>query len=398
MSQEDLFLESHNLGISKYKKVNALLVNLYLFQYGLLLSLSGYFESKILIIVFTLLILLYILFSGRIQVTRNLVLLFLLPLCMIIFKMPFEYPIFHDGINISKDILLSFLTIGISGIIIGSLYFNSSDFIEQGYKVAWLNFVLIAYLPFTKYYSVTNIVNYMSFGYAMLPTVLFSFMVFVAGRHKRASITLFVFSFLEMLIFGARGALFTLLVFCLFYFLFVSKMSYHKKVLVTFLAVILIFLLPKILLVLIDVLNQYSISSYSISKFSRLLEQESLQEISSGRDALYMAAYDRILQHPIFGSPFNACYVDTGMDYYHNIILDIIVTYGIVFFLVLSVAFFVKLFSLFKFEDINTKLVLLFIVSVPLGRLLLSSNFWGRPEFWVMLSVLVNFRTHPKRV
>ena len=200
---------------------------------------------------------------------------------------------------------------------------------------------------------------------------------------KKLAIILFLLSFLELLIFGARGAMFSVVIFCVLYLFFVSKLK--MKVIFSFLIFVIYFGLKYVLTFIIKFLAKYKIESYAITKYLNVLNGNSFSSTTSGRDIIYETALSRMNESFLFGSPFNTCYIDTGSTYYHNILLDILVNFG-VFVLVFFLLFmFLQFYRIGKTKNKELKLVFSVLFSISIGRLILSSSLWQRPEFWLFM-------------
>ena len=195
-----------------------------------------------------------------------------------------------------------------------------------------------------------------------------------------------------MIIFGARGALFTFVLYFLFSFLFLSRVKLVWKLVLSLGAFVGVLAMPYLLTQLITILDQYGVSSYSVSKYSELLKGANFIDTSSGRNFLYEYACKRIFDHPFLGNPFNSCYVDTGGDfyYYHNVFLDLLVNYGTLVTGVLLLLLVYVVRSIFKRGTLTEKYIIAILLIVPFGRLVVSSSFWLRPEFWLFLSYSIN--------
>ncbi|MFC4665664.1 hypothetical protein [Falsiporphyromonas endometrii] len=210
------------------EKRKALLVNLFLFIYGLAIPFSLLVSVQIVIAVFTAIILIYCFFKQYIRMNIPTLTWLIIPAVFIVLKMPFEYDTLDMEGNIAKEHLISFLTIGLSGILIGSMSFNYKSFIKYGYKIAWINFIFLFFFPFTTFYG--SSINYMRFGYALLPSVIFSFVCLSPPYKKKGAFLLFISSIIELLIFGARGATASAIIFILIYIYFSYNISILKKV------------------------------------------------------------------------------------------------------------------------------------------------------------------------
>ena len=311
----------------KTYRLNSLIIILYFYQYGLLIPFNILAKGQYPIMIFSLFLVLYA-FTKNTRVNLNTIILFIVPFLLLFVKLPFEGT--NSDINVANEFLISYLTIGLSGIFLGSLNFSLDDFLYYGYKIAWVNFFTLFLIPLLSLYG--SEVNYMRFGYALLPSIIFSFIYIL--KMKKLAIILFLLSFLELLIFGARGAMFSVVIFCVLYLFFVSKLK--MKVIFSFLIFVIYFGLKYVLTFIIKFLAKYKIESYAITKYLNVLNGNSFSSTTSGRDIIYETALSRMNESFLFGSPFNTCYIDTGSTYYHNILLDILVNFGVfvlVFFL-----------------------------------------------------------------
>ena len=106
---------------------------------------------------------------------------------------------------------------------------------------------------------------------------------------KKLAIILFLLSFLELLIFGARGAMFSVVIFCVLYLFFVSKLK--MKVIFSFLIFVIYFGLKYVLTFIIKFLAKYKIESYAITKYLNVLNGNSFSSTTSGRDIIYETSY-----------------------------------------------------------------------------------------------------------
>lgn len=380
---------SEQENISRRQRGNALIVLLYIFQQGLLLPLSPFISLDIALIVCTTLITGYALVTRRVVITSGTIILFFTPLILLLFKIPFENAL--DGTNFSLRFLIAFLTIGLSGILIGTIPFLDEDFLNIGLKVSWINLLLICWIPISSRYGIEDgQINYMRFGYAILPSILFSFWHTINGKKVISSSLLCLGALLECLIFGARGATLVAIAVGILYFLFISKQNFLQKTLAIIGIGTLVFFLLQVMTFLPEVLKSFGIDSYAISKYTSLIEGGSLDETSSGRSSIYTKAWERFLSSPIVGSPLNSCFVDTGFEYYHNIFLDLLVNFGVFIFLFFLLYLGNRFVLIHNMKDKKQSFIFLTLLLLPLGRLLLSSSLWLRPEFWLFMSYSAN--------
>lgn len=385
---------------SRQEKRATRLFVLFLFQFGLLLPFTPFLAHSILISAFTVVLTMYALVYGLFRISRSTIFLFCIPLFLLLIKLPFEYSVIGEGSDVGLQFLVGFLTIGVAGILFGTVRCSVSYFFKVANKVAWINFLLIGFIPFTSLYGESDLsINYMKYGYAILPIVLVAYTNIIRGHTSIAEWGLFLCSLLSMIVFGARGAQLTFVLFFLVSFLFLSRVRFIWKLLISVVILIGVFALPYLLTQLISILDQYGVSSYPIAKYKELLSGTDFIDTSSGRNFLYEYAYLRILEHPLLGNPYNSCYVDTGGDYYyyHNVFLDLLVNYG-VFITGVGIALLLYvLWSIFTRGTLEEKHLIIILFIIPFGRLMVSSSFWLRPEFWLFLSYSINTLTLQQR-
>lgn len=340
----------------------------------------------------TLLLLLIGLVSRSLHFRTNLFILVFVPLILLLVKIPFEYPVSNSSGEIAINSLFAFITIGLSGILLGTIKIDADKFIRYGYIWSWIVFFLIGAVPFTSMFtSREGGIDYMRFGYAMLPVSMFSFVILNTSTKKIVPFTLLVLSFTEMMIFGARGALLSFFIYVFISFFAITKEKKGLKVSLIAISGLLIALLPYIILGIESILKKHHIFSYALVKYSRIFET-GFESSMSGRDILYKSAINRIIESPIFGSPLNSVFVDFGRGYYHNFMLEIAVGFGIPIALFLIGYLVLTSINALRHESQISKYVFFLLMTIPIGRLLVSSSIWYRPEFWFFISYSLNYR------
>lgn len=369
-----------------YNVINPILVIAYLLQYGLMTPFIILTGSQLPIALFTLLLLGCAYFYNRKIIDRFAFNLIFILSGFILLK-GILLPVIMGDV-ISNEIVIGFFTIGISGILIGRLMFNFNCFIKYIIPFSWINFFMVCWIPVWSFDSV----NYMRFGYALLPTILGLSISYAGSKHKVLNLLTIIISTLEVIVFGARGATFCL---ALFVILFIIMKRYYY-----FLVAICCFLLLCACSGIFQNILQYFYlhigdDSYAIMKMMKFFEGD-LDSFSSGRLDVYNIALESIAENPVFGSPFNDVVAKTGFSYYHNFMLDIATTFGIPFLLSFCIFLVYSFFRMNSFCGENYKLIYIILFSLAFGRMFFSSVFWLRPEFWVFISFCANTRIMSK--
>ncbi|MDR6878341.1 hypothetical protein J2X61_000082 [Bacillus sp. 3255] len=373
---------SESLKRKKIIDINSMLCILYFFQFGLLLPLSKFVGLQSIILIFTVLIIIVLVKNnwGE-KINLSMFFLIIIPILIIGIKY-FLYPNNNEN---AIQILMYFVTIGISGIVIGSYPISLEKFLDFGYKIGVLNFFLLFLDPFFGFYEI----NYMRFGYALLPSVLFIFVKVYKNKRMRGKILpliFFLISLFEIFLFGARGCFIATMFFVAIYLMIVDKKHYLLKGLLISLGFVMWIYLYQVLIFIANLISSLGFSSYSISKYIRAFE-EGIAGTSSGRAELYALAIENIKESPLIGNQFTSSNSESSFEYYHNIFLQIGSEFGVVVLAFFAVFILFSLIKSLLFSNLNKKIVYMIMFSVVFGRLMFSSDYWQRPEFWLFMGI-----------
>ena len=218
----------------------------------------------------------------------------------------------------------------------------------------------------------------MSTGYTLTPIVLLLLVGYFVNHHK-VFLILSIILGLEVILFTSRGCGLSIIL-CFIIFIILKNREKKKTPLHTFFTiVVLIILLLSALIIAESIIVRNEVLLYSNSAFiSRLIYGGAFE--SSGRDLIWGSALGLIKDNLFFG-------VGVGVDrvllsnvpqymYSHNIVLEILLNYGLVLglvFIVSYVAFICKATLLIKS---NTYLFLVFaFVCAYLVRLIFSGSY-----------------------
>ena len=297
---------------------------LYIFQFGLLQPLASVAGSQLVVVGFTLVLLIVMVANNRFRLKTYVYHAFILITVYVLMCTLAN----SSSISLVLSSYLEFLAKGFSGFVFGSLDVDSSTLFNAFFKVAIVNFTILVFKPL----GLMSGVNYMRFGYAMVPSaIMFWYGVFRFDKFRLLSWFLALFTTGLTIIYGSRGALVVLM---LFFSLTITKsdaVSKQVKVLlvISCLAVIFLFLEQSLLLRLLDFLNySLGIRAYALSKF-RMMIVQGIAESSSGRDVLYGILWESFLKNPVFGNGIFYSSITYGFTP-HNIFIQILVESGII--------------------------------------------------------------------
>jgi O-antigen ligase len=376
------------------EKLNAYIMAMYIFQFGFLQPLASIINSQIPIAGFSLLLLFLMLINNRFKIKRY-VYIFLSIISLYFLFSAFFLSSFT--INILKT-YGEFLLKGSSAFVIASMPTKGKDLYDAFLKLAIINFISIALFPFVSF---LDSMNYMRFGYAMLPSIImFLYASYDSGFKNLFWNCLLIISLLLTVFYGSRGPIVALILFLLLILFFTNKICLLKKTLLTLFSGITAYFVVSFNIV-IKVLDYFyyelGIRTYSLVKL-RIMMIDGLAKSSSGRDVIYTTIIELIKNKPIIGYGIGTAQIYTDFTA-HNIILQILLESGIIGLLVWLLLWSVGIYKYIKISKLNETgyyRIITLLIAVSIGRLLISSDMWLRPEYWFVFSLIWGIKLNGK--
>lgn len=294
-----------------------------------------------------------------------------------------------DNREIILPLSIEFLLKCFSLFVIASFPFKSNELKKYFVIFSFINFILLTMIVVFGW--IENI-EYMRFGYAMLPTTLVSIYAF-RNHYKIFNSLVGLSSFILILIYGSRGPVLGVLIFILIILISDKKLKIYQKILsifVLFIGYLYMFVFNGFMKILDFTYYNINLQTYSISKLQVMIN-DGFAESSSGRDFLYEQFIEQIIREPIFGSGIGITHTLWDITS-HNLFLQILLEFGVIgmlFFLLFAMTMFFLL-RIIRKTDNELYLLLTIIFAVSFGRLLVSSDMWGRQEFWLFISLTIN--------
>lgn len=236
-----------------------------------------------------------------------------------------------------------------------------------------------------------------AFMVPVIATIVYLFTYYRTDcKWPKMFITILVFInsifFLKLFLFGSRGPL--LAIFLTIVFLFSTKYSKCKKgviinkkrVIVTITIFLLIVLSIDIFFDMIfSIMEKIGISSTALKKMVRLASEGNL---SNGRNDLQILAFEGFWRNMLFGNGLDRFDANTGLDYPHNFVMQILYDGGLFLFCVLLIPIITKTLLNYKKCSYNQYVVqtFLFFSSVPYA--FLSQDLWENAVFWLFVGSL----------
>ena len=303
-----------------------------------------------------------------------------------------------DGTEL--NVILNFMFISIPPLVIFSYRFDSNAFMETCYNLSFVNFFLLVFLPLLDKKTA-----YMRFGYGIILTVIFSYLLVFRGTEhvgkmpmknghewrRLINLGILIVSSIELVLFGCRGSLAVFLVFVAIDVLMIYRKHTVRNFLLILAGFIAYFNMENIVGLLVQLTAHYGIYSYTIRKFQYQMAT-GLEEASSGRGKLYQEAINIIRENPLIG--IRMINYEDGTKYVHNLFLQVGRDMGVIV-MILSIIFVLYcLYILYaKGLEVEKKTIIAVIFCVSVGRLMVSSLLWSRPEFWILMCIVLNYKT-----
>lgn len=211
-----------------------------------------------------------------------------------------------------------------------------------------------------------------------------SLLLFFSTINLKKSFYNYIFLFLScflLLSTAARGAIiFTTLtlLFTIIYRKFEFKINYWYVVSIVFLAGITNYVAS------LFFKNNFEGDNILLYRISHVASEDS----NITRLKIVKDAFNQFLEHPFFGSHF---LVIKSKMYAHNIILDSLISVGLIGSLLL-----IPIFFLF-FKQLMNKSLHLFLATLGIFyflNILTSGAFYNSPEFWIIFVLIINYKTN----
>ena len=193
---------------------------------------------------------------------------------------------------------------------------------------------------------------------------------------------------------GTRGAMLLLMLFIAI--CYVLRACAERKILNWLLLIVIAMCVAcfyeTILRLLHDLLLQLGFSTRILDRF---LEGTLL--ISQSRNQNYDIVNKLITSGPLWGSGLYADRVAIG-TYTHNIILEILLNYGILFgsvLIVVIVFFYIRSVVNARFE--NERMFIIVLILSTTGKLMMSKSYLEDPMFWLTIGYCVSIQGHRRK-
>ena len=286
-----------------------------------------------------------------------------------------------------------------------TLHFYFEEFVLFAVPLLIVFLIDIDLKKFLKTFLVYNIINiilylltlvlnkdilqteYMTFGFYAISSNIYIMLYFYYNKNRK----MFILSILLIPIVcinGNRSVLLIVSTAIVLMLLYNFKGPIKKTLIISVFILLIIFIKPIMLFVLDELTGTFDISNnYSVRNIYRILESDSLEETLGGRYEIYMEGLQEINENPVLGIGI-ASFQDKYGYFPHNIVIDIYVTFGIIFgtiYIMYLVYLGVRLNKIAK-ENVEIKILFIFMVA-NIMKLMLSKTFIYDSSIWIYISL-----------
>lgn len=230
--------------------------------------------------------------------------------------------------------------------------------------------------------------DYMEFGFvSMLPAFAGAMILFTAFKYKISALLMCLF-FVELMIFANKGSVLTALILFIVGFSFFrngNKINLKQITSIVFVLLILYLYYADILLFFIGIADNLGVASYSLDTIKIILENSSDNAVYDSRIDIWNNALRYFHQNPIIGCGIGY-YKSVSEGYEHNIILEVLNSWGIVGAILLFVTLFKSVTRILKKISFTQQTTIISFLILAILPLLTSMTFWAYQPFWAFIT------------
>jgi O-antigen ligase len=370
----------------KFKYLNELLLVYYIWSFSLLkivFTILPNYSNQILIIN-TLMVFILNLIYNKFRINKKIIVI-----AFLVSLLYFIEIIFRKNDFISS-IYYNFIIFGLIPMYLFSFIENKRKVIEYYSYLSILALLIYAYEPFNNYKYLSN---YMGFGFEIvLPAFLGIYLLYKEKTKNRKYekskikrliiILLVVITIIFSIIFSNKGTMLSVLFFILV-LEFIYEKENKKKYLIVIMCCLVIINFKSIVNVIYNYCLENDMPTYSIITLNRMVNED-ISFGLSGRDVIWANTLTLLKDNIILGNGTGYYQQVSEMNYSHNIVLDILVQYGIVGFILFFIIIFKGIKKIFLIEKEEKILGILFLC-MWFPKLFFSNYFQREIGFWLFI-------------
>lgn len=378
--------DTFNLKQNKILKLNSLCIAIFIFINFLSVYLpEALIVDNITLIISGMVFLVATINNKRKIITSNNLITIIVVICL------FAYSFLKWGINsFTINNMLFFIMYGMVG-----LYLSDKEFsIIHVYKYS----ILIAFMciPQILIQDIEQLKDqWMWISYSILSIVIICIAYITTSREKSIykifSIIILVIISIKIIPISTRGVILSLLVFIVgVLMIFFIKGVISKILVITSFLTFFIITMLNISEILIKINENLISNNIHIDFIQKMINLAVKNNLLNGRNMFYELAISGIQENPMLGKGIGAYSIDTGLNYPHNIFLEISYESGLIVCLIIVLMLIYCLNKIFLDVDLDKqKRVFLWVIfSSCIFRLLVSYTFWMEQKFWFLLGLI----------
>lgn len=256
---------------------------------------------------------------------------------------------------------------------------------------SWFSLVLIFLLGLDPFYEYSIFTDYMNYGVKLALPAYIGCYIGYKYLKKKVFILGVVFSLACVLFFSNRSCLLSAIFFTIVINYLSSKNKIKTIILILF-SVLTFYLFSFFLVDFLKLLYSYIVSmdynSYSLYKIIYQLENNNnLDVVLSGRDHIWDNAIYLIDENPIFGTGSSFFLANFG-TYPHNIILDILLSFGFVGLITLVVILSKSFVRYQRMQDLDLKIICTWFLFLWFPILFFSLTYSVSFPLWIFIYIM----------
>jgi hypothetical protein len=231
--------------------------------------------------------------------------------------------------------------------------------------------------------------DYMDYGFNLGLPVFIGLFIGYKYFKIRWMLIFVLLDFLCILIFSNKSSLLTVLVFIFIYYMLIdpiSRRNIFKWIVPSSVVLLLVYFNIKSIIQFIYniVVVKLHINSYSLTTITNYFHTKNDRVLYSGRSEIWEKAHWMIKENPIYGHGIGS-FQDRYGFYSHNIILDLLLFFGIIGLFVFVIIIFYSLYKVLKSNEL-IRLLGFFLFSLWFPKLLFSTYLFEDMGFWCFIS------------
>ena len=356
--------------------VNELLLSLYLILFP---SFSYFFKSQVLNYVFICAIIIAFIFNSLLTNKRNTEINII---TLSLFAFTF---VFYNN-DMLIDYLGKYIIYGFLTMLLFSKVENYDKVIHYSAFLHLILFIISIMDPFNNYKIYQG---YMSFGlFCALPCFLLFHIEENYYKNKKYIIPEIIS--ILLLFYSNRNTILIAIVFVLIFDLVTKKRSLKKMVKYSLLLIFTSIIIMNAESILNYISKKFQLNTYAITAILQWFHGETTG--LAGRDIIWDRAINVFTSHPIFGIGIGGYHARYGV-YCHNLFLDILVSTGVLGFILLLIYLF-KSIKIYK--CLNNKVFFVFIFVIGFLPLMFNNYFMAWKYFWIAIYMVLSYEKKVK--